>query len=498
MRGSGNARHSDPVVPLHPITAPVQQSAETPGEAVSAGMRPRPWAGTARVLTLAGADIVALFAAGGLAYLLWARPVHGQPIGLYLPVSVIALLVVLAYGQARVYPGFGLGPVEVLRRYWLITATAFLAMASLVFALKLENLYSRMTLALAFGLSLALVPLLRAMTLRAARRWSWWPEPVTVVAGDVAYERIARVLRSSRAAEFRPAGRIDGGAGGAGDGDRLLEEAARHVEGGVRVAFVDPGIAGGPATLDPLRLVFPRVIVLREIQDLPVEGVQVRNLGGVLGLEYGNNLLNRQSRWVKRTLDLALGAAAFVLTFPVMVVAMAAVKVLSPGPALFWQDREGRKGRRIRVPKIRTMILDAERRMEELLRSDPALRAEWESAFKLKDDPRVIPVVGRFFRRFSIDELPQLWSVVRGDMSLVGPRPFPDYHLDALSPHARRLRDEVRPGITGLWQVTSRGQAGVEAQQAHDIYYIRNWSVWLDLHILARTIEVVLSGRGAY
>jgi Undecaprenyl-phosphate galactose phosphotransferase WbaP len=442
--------------------------------------------------------VLALFLAGTLAYLLWARPVHGQPVSLYLPASPIMLLVVLAYGQARLYPGFGLGPVEVLRRYWLITATAFLAMASLVFALKLENVYSRVTLALALGLSLALVPLLRGVTLRAARRWSWWAEPVTVVAGDVAYERIARVLRSSPGAEFRPAGRIDGGGGGAGGGDRLLEEAARHVESGVRVAFADPGIAGGPATVDRLRLVFPRVIVLREIRDLPVEGVQVRNLGGVLGLEYGNNLLNRQSRWVKRSLDLALGSVALVLTFPVMLVAMAAVKVLSPGPALFWQDREGRKGGTIRVPKIRTMMPDAERRMEELLRSDPALREEWESAFKLKDDPRVIPVVGRLFRRFSIDELPQLWTMVLGQMSLVGPRPFPAYHLDALSPHARRLRDEVRPGITGLWQVTSRGRAGVEAQQAYDTYYIRNWSVWLDLHILARTAAVVLSGKGAY
>jgi lipopolysaccharide/colanic/teichoic acid biosynthesis glycosyltransferase len=123
----------------------------------------------------------------------------------------------------------------------------------------------------------------------------------------------------------------------------------------------------------------------------------------VLGLEYGNNLLRRQSRWVKRTLDLGLGAAALALTLTLG--AMAAVMIFSRGPALFWQAREGRRGRTIRVPKIRTMVADAERRMEDLLRSDPALRAEWESAFKLKDDPRVIPVVGRFFRRFSIDEL---------------------------------------------------------------------------------------------
>jgi Undecaprenyl-phosphate galactose phosphotransferase WbaP len=480
------------------VTTPVQPAETTPPGGISSARLARPWAGAARVAVLAASDLVTLLMAGGLAYLLWARPVHGQPAALYIATMPIALLVVLAYGQARLYPGFGLGPVEVFRRYCLITATAFLAMASLVFALKLENLYSRVTLALAFGLTLALIPLLRAATLRAARRWPWWRELVTVVADDVGYERIVRILRSSPTAEFRPAGRIDGGEVAAEDANALLKEAERQVANGVRVAFADPSVPGGAATVDRLRMVFPRVIVLREIQDLPVEGVQVRNLGGVLGLEYGNNLLRRQARWVKGSLDLGLGALVLVLTLPITLTAMLTVKVLSPGPALFWHTREGRKGRTIRVPKIRTMVPDAERRMEEMLRSDPALRAEWQSAFKLKDDPRVIPVVGRFFRRYSIDELPQLWSVVKGDMSLVGPRPFPSYHLDALSPRARRLRDEVRPGVTGLWQVTSRGEAGVEMQQAHDTYYIRNWSVWLDLHILMRTIHVVLSGRGAY
>jgi hypothetical protein len=297
--------------------------------------------------------VAALLVAGAVAFLLWARPVHGQPVSM--------LLVVDACGQARLYPGFGLGRVEVLRRYWLITATAFLAIASLVFGLKLENVYSRLTLAFGFGRSLALMPLLRAPLLRAAWRRSWWAKPVTVEAGHVAYERIVRVLRSSPAVEFRPAGRIDGGGGDAIYGENLLEEATRQVARGERVALADPGVKGPTATLDRLRLVFPRVIVLREIQDLPVEGVQIRNLGGVLGLENGNHLVNRQSRWVKRSLDLALGSVALVLTFPIM----AAVKVLSRGPALFWHDQEGRKGRTIRVPKIRTMVPDAERRMEE-------------------------------------------------------------------------------------------------------------------------------------
>lgn len=465
------------------------------------GVGPPGWAGAARVGSLAISDTLALLLSGALAFLLWARPVHGQDVGLYLPAAPVAILVAFAYGQAGLYPGFGLGPVETLRRYWLVTATAFLTMAALVFALKLDNLYSRVTLAIAMALSLALVPLFRRLTLRVSRRWSWWPEPVVLVADGSHTSRARQLLEQRPAVEFRTVGTVDVAGdpqGGQPSEAYRVDEAARFASAGVRVAFADLCGPGAESALDRLRLVFPRVIILREFQELPVEGVQVRNMGGVLGLEYGNNLLRRQSRWVKRTLDLGLGGGALILTLPIMLVAMAAVKMLSPGPGLFWQEREGRKGRSIRVPKIRTMVPDAEKRMEELLRSDLALRSEWESAFKLKDDPRVIPVVGRFFRRFSIDELPQLWSVVRGDMSLVGPRPFPDYHLVVLSPDVRRLRDEVRPGITGLWQVTSRGEAGVEAQQAFDMYYIRNWSVWLDLYILARTVTVVLSGKGAY
>jgi Undecaprenyl-phosphate galactose phosphotransferase WbaP len=452
------------------------------------------------VAALVSSDTVSLILAGSVAFTLWALPVRGQQAAVYLPAVPMLLLVVLGYAQAGLYPGFGLGPVEALRRYWIVTAAAFLGIAALVFLLKLEDTYSRVTLALALILSLLLVPLLRGLTLRVARRWAWWPEPVVLI-GHGPRTELAHDLLERPGAEFQAVGTISITSSMSDDDPDMpvaLDEAAAYARAGVRIAFA--GLTGpdAEATLDRVMLVFPRVIILRDFDELPVEGVQVRNLGGALGLEYGNNLLRRQSRWVKRTLDIGLATAVLVVTLPIMLGAMIAVKLLSPGPALFWQTREGRKGRPIRVPKIRTMVPDAERRMEELFLTDPALRDEWQAAFKLQQDPRIIPVVGRIFRRFSIDELPQLWSVVKGDMSLVGPRPFPDYHLEALSEQARRLRDEVRPGITGLWQVTARGAAGVEAQQSYDIYYIRNWSLWLDLFILARTVSVVVTGKGAY
>jgi lipopolysaccharide/colanic/teichoic acid biosynthesis glycosyltransferase len=150
------------------------------------------------------------------------------------------------------------------------------------------------------------------------------------------------------------------------------------------------------------------------------------------------------------------------------------------------------------MPKIRTMRIDAEQRLQEHLAADARINDEWKRRYKLRDDPRLIPVIGRPFRRFSIDELPQLWAVLTGDMSLVGPRPFPDYHVARFTPAFLHLRERVRPGITGLWQITVRSEGTLEEQEAYDSYYIRNWSIWLDVYILTRTLATVLSGRGAY
>jgi lipopolysaccharide/colanic/teichoic acid biosynthesis glycosyltransferase len=170
---------------------------------------------------------------------------------------------------------------------------------------------------------------------------------------------------------------------------------------------------------------------------------------------------------------------------------------LSRGSFFFYQRREGVGGHPIKVWKLRTMYQDAEQRLEAFLTANPEQRQEWEKNFKLTDDPRIIPGIGSFLRRFSVDELPQLWNVVKGEMSLVGPRPFPEYHLQEFPAEFRELRRRVRPGLTGMWQVMVRSDNGIQAPQIYDTYYIRNWSIWLDLWILSRTIYAVLAGRGA-
>lgn len=199
---------------------------------------------------------------------------------------------------------------------------------------------------------------------------------------------------------------------------------------------------------------------------------------------------------LKRAVDLAIALPAAVLLMPLFGLVVLAIKVIDPGPAFYVQTRVGRDGHEIRLFKFRSMYIDAERRLTEHLQASEEARLEWSRYFKLRDDPRILPNIGRLLRRSSMDELPQLWNVLFGDMTLVGPRPLPEYHATSFDPEFQRLRQSVTPGVTGLCQVLAR-RAELDGQKAHDLFYIRNQSVWLDLYILLQTVPAVLSGKGA-
>lgn len=461
------------------------------------------WRWIARAAVLLVTDLCALIGAVIVGHSLWAGPILGQSFALYAELYPLLILFPLGYVGAGLYPGFGMGAVETLRRLSCCTSFAFLVLAAASFVMKFPPYYSRMAFVLAWGCGLLFVPLFRFIVLAVTSQWRWWREPAVLLGTGEWVRWTIRALEDAFSLGYRPVAIISPNQAWQ---DRIVEGvpvlhgsewALRVAEQGVGVVFISEGEPLGVST-SRLQQHFRRVVMIRGDWDLPVERVHLRNLGGVLGVEFTNNLLLWRNRALKRTLDLVLGALWLLCALPIIGLSAVALKLRSRGPIFFCQEREGFDGRPFRVWKLRTMYVDAERRLTEYLAANPDLRHEWETHFKLACDPRIIPGIGTLLRRWSLDELPQLWNIVKGDMSLVGPRPFPEYHLQQFPQDFRELRQRVRPGLTGMWQVTVRSSGGIEEQRTFDSYYIRNWSIWVDLHILARTVFAVLGGRGAY
>lgn len=242
---------------------------------------------------------------------------------------------------------------------------------------------------------------------------------------------------------------------------------------------------------------FRHVVVIPDLADAPSLWVTPRSLGGILGLEISQNLNDVWARLLKRGSDLVIVLVGAPLWIPVVIAISLLILALERETPFFVHRRIGLRGREFPMWKFRTMLSKGEQVLGERLGADEPARLQWDANFKIADDPRVTPL-GRFLRRTSLDELPQLLNVLRGDMSIVGPRPLPAYHAGLLPARVRTLRESVRPGMTGLWQVSGRSDAGTAGIILSDSYYVRNWSFWLDVVILVRTLRAIVSRKGAY
>lgn len=228
----------------------------------------------------------------------------------------------------------------------------------------------------------------------------------------------------------------------------------------------------------------------------PTSGANIYDLSGLTVLGLKNNLNIKFNLRVQRFLNLVFASLALaVFFFPMLVIGLL-VKLTSDGPVLYFSTRLGQGGKEITIPKFRTMHKDAEKRLQEMLERSAELRREWEENFKLKDDPRITPL-GKFLRKTSLDELPQLFSVLKGDLNLVGPRPIVAEEV-RLFGQGYELISKVKPGLTGMWQVSGRSETTYDDRVFLETYYIRNWSIWLDIYILMKTVLEVILCRGAY
>ncbi len=408
---------------------------------------------------------------------------------------------VLSY-NANLLPGWGIGIVDQLRRIFQHLCLVFGGAAVILFLVQEASTTSRFTLVVGFVASVPLVPLVRTVVKKVLIARDLWGVPTVIYGGGETAARVARALQEESGLGYRLVGIFDDDPEMWGDFIEdvpVLGSSAQSLPQ-ASVAILAMPHASGERTqhlLEGPLSHYRQVVIIPDLVDMPTLWVKSRNLAGILGLEIASKLLDPIARFTKRSVDLSLTLLCAPFWVPLVGLVAAAIWIEDRHSPFFAQERVREGGKRFFVRKFRTMVPNAEAVLQQSLDRDPTLRAEWEANFKLKDDPRITRV-GRLLRRTSLDEIPQLFNVLKGEMSLVGPRPLPEYHLDELPHRVREMRARVRPGMTGMWQISGRSDAGNEGMIRWDAFYVQNWSVWLDMVILVRTMRVVLHAEGAY
>jgi Undecaprenyl-phosphate galactose phosphotransferase WbaP len=453
-------------------------------------------------------DVAAIILAGLSAAGFWEVILPGAETGLLYRLWPLILAFPAGYLFGGLYPAAGVSPVDELRLLSVVTSFVFGSAIIITHLSQDAYRWNGGIFLLAWLFTLVSVPLVRAVLRHLLARRSWWGVPVVVLGAGRTGETVIQRLQANPGLSLKVVACFDDAPGLVGStvhgvpvlGSLKAAATARRDYGALHAIIAMPGIA--PSSLTALvrryASVFPHLVMVPNLFGMASIGLSTRDLAGIVGLHVRQNLLIERNRVFKCSIDLLLLVPALCLALPLILLGAVAVTVVSPGNPFYSQEREGEGRKRFRVWKLRTMHLDAEGLLKRTLREDSAARTEWERHYKLTKDPRILPVIGPLLRRTSIDELPQLWNILRGQMSFVGPRPFPYYHIEQFSEEFRELRSSVRPGLTGMWQVTSRSTADLEAQEQLDTHYIRNWSLWMDIYLLARTPWAVLFGKGAY
>jgi Undecaprenyl-phosphate galactose phosphotransferase WbaP len=404
---------------------------------------------------------------------------------------------------------FSISPVEEMKKLTISSSIVFLVISVESFLFSDPEKYSYILLSIFWILCLGLIPLGRSLTRSISSRIGFIGEPTVVIGYGQLSKAVVQHLKDNEMVGLRPVAMID-----------LLQSTDERNNEELPIIQLNDskklhkfsnmsGIKTGIVVLSecPSELMnavskieqdgFHRIIFIPNEQEIRSLGVKPFDLSSYSGLEMQWRLFNNISgRRLKRLMDIVLVISGSLLIFPFLLLLAIIVKLDSPGSVFYGHTRVGKDKRKFKAWKFRTMVPNADQLLSEYLEKDAELREEWESSYKLRSDPRITRA-GKILRKLSLDELPQIWNVLVGEMSLVGPRPIVKDEIkcygDVFDMYAL-----VRPGITGLWQVSGRNDSSYEYRVHLDKYYISNWSIWLDLYILALTVKAVFARKGAY
>ena len=414
------------------------------------------------------------------------------------PLFVMINMFIRLYHGNVIYPSLPLNPVEEFRRLVASSIIVHLIFMAFLGFSRQQEAVPRLVLA-ASGLLLAVLaqPFRDGMRILMKRLGTGTIPCFIAGSGDFAAQIVQECERSSFLG-YRIVGSFDDSGESIPGVERLgglrdIVRVGREMDVKRLLACYDERLLKEQLTSLVKQYQFIDYIPTRDT--FPVLDSRLVSVGGFGGIELVNESCMKVLRWEKTALDVLLSVVALFVCLPLFVVIPVLIKLTSEGPVFYRHDRLGKNGRPIRIWKFRSMYADAPKRLEAILGSDPGAKAEWEQNFKLNNDPRITPV-GRFLRMTSLDEIPQLFNVFLGEMAIVGPRPIVP---DEVGHYGNRydLFSRVKPGLTGLWQVSGRSDTSYAHRVSLDCYYVLNWNPWMDLWIVMRTVSSVLLMRGA-
>jgi Undecaprenyl-phosphate galactose phosphotransferase WbaP len=374
---------------------------------------------------------------------------------------------------------------------------------------KFSGEVSRTVVVLMGLIAFLFLPLIRIFTKKFLRRLGFLKRRVLILGAGETGKLIVRALRKEPNYGYEVIGFVDDDPRKCGQRiegikihrgiDRAFNYINRCNLEDVFIAMPGAGKERLQGLVNSLQHKVERIFFVPDIFGIAVLGTNLQHFfhEEAFAFEMKNNLSNPLNIFVKRAFDIVVTCLLIpFIAIPMGVIALA-IRLGSKGRAIFSQERVGRNGSIFKCYKFRTMYEDAEKKLDRLLEGDPRKKYEWDKNWKLNDDPRVTKT-GRFLRMTSLDELPQIINVLRGDMSLVGPRPVTQEEIDVQYGENAELCFCVLPGITGLWQVSGRSNTSYDYRIALDSWYVRNWNLWLDIVIILKTVRIVLKREGAY
>ncbi len=460
-------------------------------------------------IPLAAADLISLlgcYLIGTLVTLCFFSSTFGQ--GVLNNLFAIFVSHMIIGGALGLFPASGINPVCELRNQLTSIGGSFLTVIALNGLVGEFTFNEVVTVIVAFPLSLVLAPAARFLTRKLCARRRWWGEKVIIVGSGQQGRLVYEFLERQPQRGLKPLGIVDDDSAGywmsedasplefLGNTSDLVSICEARKCFWVIAAVSDKTEAQVRQILSYGSLI-PNLVVLSNNLMMPTLWVNSFDTAGLGGVLIQDRLLFPYQRVAKRAFDIVASAAMMLILSPLILLLALMIRKESKGPIFYAHERIGRGGRRFLAYKIRSMVPNAAAVLNDYLEANPEAKAEWARDQKLKNDPRIIPGVGNFLRKTSLDEIPQLWNVFRGDMSLVGPRPIVENEIDKYRP-VFSLYLRVRPGLTGLWQVSGRNNTTYDARVRLDTYYVRNWSLWLDYFILLRTIRTVVLREGSY